>query len=218
MKFPGLEVMVESMDLEKKEKRYCIRGKHAVIICVTVVVCSVAVGLGVGLTRSHTTTTLPPAPTEEPTTPPTPDRGPCLPSTDSNGDWKNFRLPDFVKPVHYDLHLEPDMDEDTYTGTVDIQVEVHKPTRHLWLHIRETFVSAMPRLKMLNSQGNQRAVAVKSCFEYKPQEYVVVEATEELPATGPGEVYVLSLDFQGWLNGSVVGFYRVIYIEEGVTK
>ncbi|XP_041810106.1 glutamyl aminopeptidase [Chelmon rostratus] len=210
--------MVESMDLEKKEKRYCIRGKHAVIICVTVVVCSVAVGLGVGLTRSHTTTTLPPAPTEEPTTPPTPDRGPCLPSTDSNGDWKNFRLPDFVKPVHYDLHLEPDMDEDTYTGTVDIQVEVHKPTRHLWLHIRETFVSAMPRLKMLNSQGNQRAVAVKSCFEYKPQEYVVVEATEELPATGPGEVYVLSLDFQGWLNGSVVGFYRVIYIEEGVTK
>uniref|UniRef100_A0A3Q1ELJ7 Uncharacterized protein n=1 Tax=Acanthochromis polyacanthus TaxID=80966 RepID=A0A3Q1ELJ7_9TELE len=153
-----------------------------------------------------------------PTQPPSPSSGPCAPSADSSGDWKNFRLPSYVNPVHYDLHLEPDLVDDTYSGTVEIQVEVSKPTRHLWLHIRETFVSTMPRLKMLNSQGGQTDVAVKSCFEYKPHEYVVVEATEELPATGPGEVYVLTLDFQGWLNGSVVGFYRVIYTEAGQTK
>ncbi|XP_044022060.1 glutamyl aminopeptidase isoform X2 [Siniperca chuatsi] len=209
--------MVDSMDMEKQQKRYCIRTKHVVIICVMLVVCSLAVGLGVGLSRSDTTTTTP-APTAEPTQPPSPGRGPCTPSTDSSGDWKNFRLPNYVNPVHYDLHLAPDLDDDTYTGTVDVHVEVSKPTRHLWLHIRETFVSAMPRLTMLNSQVDQREVAVKSCFEYKPQQYVVVEATEELPVTGPGEVYVLSLDFQGWLNGSVVGFYRVIYTEERKTK
>nr|XP_046269552.1 glutamyl aminopeptidase isoform X2 [Scatophagus argus] len=218
--------MVESMDLEKQEKRYCIRSKHVVIICVVVVVCSVAVGLGVGLSRSDTTTTtttttttdptLPP--TAEPTQPPPSDRGPCTPSTDSSGDWKNFRLPSYVKPVHYDLHLEPNLDDDTYTGTVDVHVEVSKPTRYLWLHIRETFVSALPRLKMLNGPEGQKEVAVKSCFEYKLHQYVVVEATEELPVTGPGEVYVLSLDFQGWLNGSVVGFYRVIYTEKEETK
>ncbi|XP_036006762.1 glutamyl aminopeptidase isoform X2 [Fundulus heteroclitus] len=212
-----------SMGSDSKEKRYCIRGKHAAIICAAVVVCSLAVGLGVGLTR---TTSSPPAPTAaptaaptgEPTEPPPSDRGPCLPSSDSSGDWKNFRLPDYVKPNHYDLHLEPDLDSDTYTGTVDIQVEVSKPTHHLWLHIRETFVSAMPRLKVQDSQGGQREVGVKRCFEYKSEQYVVVEAVEELPITGPGEMYVLSLDFQGWLNGSVVGFYRVIYTEEGVTK
>lgn len=198
-----MKVMAESMDFEKKEKRYCIRGKHVIIICVVVVVCSVAVGLGVGLSRSDTTT--------EPTQP-------CMSSTDSSGDWKNFRLPDYVNPVHYDLHLEPNMEDDTYTGTVDIHVEVTKPTRHLWLHIRETFVSAMPRLRMQSNEKGQREVAVKSCFEYKLHEYVVVEATEELPVTSPGEVYVLSLDFQGWLNGSVVGFYRVIYTESGKTK
>ncbi|XP_045917883.1 glutamyl aminopeptidase isoform X2 [Micropterus dolomieu] len=158
------------------------------------------------------------APTAEATQPPPPGRGPCMPSTDSSGDWRDFRLPSYVNPVHYDLHLEPDLVEETYTGTVDIHVKVSKPTRHLWLHIRETFVSAMPRLRMLNSQLAQREVAVRSCFEYGPQEYVVVEATEELQVTGPGEEYVLSLDFQGWLNGSVVGFYRVIYTENGVTK
>ncbi|KAI3368051.1 hypothetical protein L3Q82_026874, partial [Scortum barcoo] len=217
-KFSGLEsTMVDSMDLEKQEKRYCIRSKHVVIICVTVAVCSLVVGLGVGLSRPGSTTPSMPDPTAEPTPPPPPGRGPCTPSTDSTGDWRNFRLPSFVNPVHYDLHLEPDMVDDTYTGTVDIQVEVTEPTRYLWLHIRETFVSALPRLKTLNQKG-QREVEVKRCFEYKPQQYVVVEATEELPITGPGELYVLSLDFQGWLNGSVVGFYRVIYTENGVSK
>ncbi|KAG7509920.1 glutamyl aminopeptidase [Solea senegalensis] len=214
--------MVDSMDLEKQQKRYCIRGMHVVIICVTVVVCSLAVGLGVGLSKSDTTTILPtlttPGTTAGPTQPPPLGRGPCKPSTDSNGDWKNFRLPSYVKPIHYDLNLEPDFGDDTYTGTVDIHVEVSKATRHLWLHIRETFVSAVPRLKLLNSEGGQKELQVKHCFEYKPQEYVVVEAAEMLPITAQGEVYVLSLDFQGWLNGSVVGFYRVIYTEEGRTK
>lgn len=213
--------MVDSMDLEQEKRQYCIRGKHVLIICITVVVCSLAVGLGVGLSRSDTTTTTTqstPAPTAEPTQTPQPGRGPCEPSIDSSGDWKNFRLPDYVKPIHYDLLLEPDLVDDTYTGTVDIQVEVSKPIRHLWLHIRETFVRNKPRLKLLDRQGGQKHLSVKSCFEYKPQEYVVVEATEELPVTGPQEVYVLSLDFQGWLNGSLVGFYRVVYTEAGISK
>lgn len=214
----------------EKEKRYCIRTKHVVIICVTVAVCCLVVGLAVGLTREGqtSTTTATPAPTTEPTEPtkpteptepteptkpPVPDRGPCLASTDSSGDWQNFRLPDYVTPVHYDLHLEPNMVDDTYTGTVDVHVKVSKPTRHLWLHIRETFVSDMPRLKK-----GQTQLEVKNCFEYKLHQYVVVEATEELPITGPEEVYVLSLDFQGWLNGSLVGFYRVVYTEDGRTK
>uniref|UniRef100_UPI0037E760AF glutamyl aminopeptidase n=1 Tax=Semicossyphus pulcher TaxID=241346 RepID=UPI0037E760AF len=213
--------MVESMDLEKQEKRYCIRAKHVAIICGLVVVCALAVGLGVGLSGSDTTpapTPSIPEPTAGPTQPPVPGNGPCTPSTDSSGDWKNFRLPEYVKPVHYDLHLEPNLEDDTYTGIVEVHVEVSKVTRHLWLHIRQTFVSALPKLSLQSSEGVHKDVGVKSCFEYKQHEYVVVEASQDLPITGPGEVYVLRLDFQGWLNGSVVGFYRVVYIEDGRQK
>lgn len=213
MKFSGLEVdVVDSMDMEKPQTRYCIRRTHVLVICVMMVVCSLAVGLGVGLSRSGTTTTT------EPTESLPPGRGPCMPSTDSSGEWTGFRLPSYVNPVHYDLHLEPDLVEDTYTGTVSIHVEISRPTRHLWLHIRDTFVSALPRLTKLNHDGGSREMPIKSCFEYKPQQYVVVEATEELPATNLGEVYVLSLDFQGWLNGSLVGFYSVVYTENGVIR
>ncbi|XP_077477502.1 glutamyl aminopeptidase [Stigmatopora argus] len=211
--------MVDNLVLEEDEKRYCIRGKHVLVICAAVVVCSLAVGLGVGLSRPDDAT--PPPATgspPEPTPTPEPAKGPCLPSADSSGPWKNFRLPDYVKPVHYDLLLEPDLDDDTYKGTAQIQVEVSQPTRHLWLHIRETFVSERPKLDFLDGKGVHQNVPIKSCFEYKPQEYVVVEAEEELRPTGPGEVYVLTLDFRGWLNGSLVGFYRVLYTEDGVTK
>uniref|UniRef100_A0A8C8I196 Aminopeptidase n=1 Tax=Oncorhynchus tshawytscha TaxID=74940 RepID=A0A8C8I196_ONCTS len=212
--------MVESMDFEKEEKRYFIRGKHVALICAVVVVSAIAVGLGVGLTRPDSTLA-DPAPTEETPkpTPPPADRGPCKPSNNTDGDWKNFRLPDYVKPVHYDLHLEPDLTTDLYTGSVSVHLEVSRPTRHLWLHIRETFISAVPRLVLKTPQAQREVtVAIKGCFEFKPQEYVVVEAAEELVATKLSEVYILSLDFQGWLNGSLVGFYRVTYTENGAIK
>lgn len=207
------------MEFGKEQKRYCIRRKHAIIICATIIVCALALGLGLGLGLPKTpASTNQDSTTSPPTQPPPADRGPCLPSTEDGGDWKNFRLPDYVKPTHYDLHLHPNMVDDTYTGTVDVHMEVREPTRHLWLHIRETFVSAGPRLKLLKADGEQQELEVKRCFEYRTHQYVVTEAAQELAATKPGEVYVLSLDFQGWLNGSVVGFYRVVYTEGGETK
>ncbi|XP_030213006.1 glutamyl aminopeptidase [Gadus morhua] len=212
--------MMERMDQDEPVKPHCIRGKHVAFICLAVVASAVAVGLGVGLSRPPCSVVDPSAEPPEPTAGPVPppvQRGPCTPSNDSTGGWGDFRLPDYVKPVHYDLHLLPDLITDVYQGSVAIHLEVSRPTRHLWLHIRETFVTAVPRLQLV-TQGGQKEVGVKACFEYKPQEYVVVEATEELPATGPGEMYILSLDFRGWLNGSVVGFYRVIYTEDGIVK
>lgn len=207
---------MESLDFEKKEKRYFIRGKHAAIICAVVVVTGVAVGLGVGL--SQKTSSSEDGTKPSPSTPPPPaDRGPCKPSNNTNGGWNNFRLPDHIVPVHYDLHLEPDLNTDTYTGSVSIHLSLTQPSSHLWLHIRETFVTAVPTLQRKGPSG-LTAVGVNECFEYKPQEYVVVEASEQLSVTGTDESYVLTLHFQGWLNGSLVGFYRTTYMENGVLK
>ncbi|XP_048855512.1 glutamyl aminopeptidase-like [Brienomyrus brachyistius] len=197
----------------KTPKQYCMRGKHVAIICAVVVVLAVTVGLAVGLTSSCSAS-------EEgrPTLPPNPEeRGPCRASNDTSGNWTNFRLPSYVIPEHYDLHMEPDLEVDTYTGTVSVSVRITSPTRYLWLHIRETFVRSPPRLQKTSPSG-QSDVALRGCFQFKPQEYVVVEAADELPVTRPGEYYVLTLDFQGWLNGSLVGFYKTTYQENGVTK
>ncbi|XP_039920765.1 glutamyl aminopeptidase isoform X2 [Hirundo rustica] len=210
---------MEGMDFEdEKSKRYCMKTKHVAIICGVVVVVGLAVGLGVGLSRPK-----PPKATEQPTTdqtttteqpPPPVDLGPCPSKDDENGDWRDFRLPTYVKPVHYDLEIKPEMEKDTYSGTVNIFIALEKPTNALWLHLRETKVTEIPTLR--KSSGQQ--IALNDCFEYNPQEYIVMKAATELPVTDESDPYVLTLKFQGWLNGSLVGFYRTTYTESGQIK
>ncbi|CAO2600035.1 Glutamyl aminopeptidase [Lemmus lemmus] len=206
------------MNLEEEEpsKRYCIRGKHVAIICGVVVAVGLIVGLSVGLTRSgdcsgdsgQDTTA---APTS---TLPPPEQDICPASEDVSGQWTNFRLPNFIKPVHYDLEVKPLMEEDRYTGTVTISISLSSPTYYLWLHIRETKITKQPEL--VKPSGEK--VPIRRCFEYKQQEYVVVQAEEELAATSGDSVYLLTLEFAGWLNGSLVGFYRTTYTEKGQVK
>ncbi|NXH18874.1 AMPE aminopeptidase, partial [Bucco capensis] len=198
------------MDFEdKKAKRYCMKTKHVAIICGVVIVVGLAVGLGVGLTRQTSEGT------DQPTDPPpTVDLGPCPPKNDESGDWRDFRLPTYVKPVHYDLEVKPEMDIDIYTGTVSILIALETPTNYLWLHLRETKITEMPTLQ--RPSGEQ--MALNDCFEYKPQEYIVMKAEAELPVTDAAHPYILTLKFQGWLNGSLVGFYRTTYTENDQIK
>lgn len=201
---------------EQPSKKYCIRGKHVAIICAAVVAVGLIVGLSVGLTRKCDSSgdTGGQETTPAPSNPPPTGSTVCPDSEDESGQWKNFRLPDFIQPVHYDLELKTLMEEDRYTGTVTISVNLTKPSRHLWLHIRETKITKMPELR--SPSGKQ--VPLQRCFEYKKQEYLVVQAEEELAATTGDSVYLLTMEFAGWLNGSLVGFYKTTYTEKGQVK
>uniref|UniRef100_A0A8D2E287 Aminopeptidase n=1 Tax=Sciurus vulgaris TaxID=55149 RepID=A0A8D2E287_SCIVU len=209
---------------EESSKRYCIQTKHVAIICAVVVGVGLIVGLSVGLTRSCDSTDdtgqgTAPAPSyvpppAGPSDLPPQDQGVCPASEDESGDWKHFRLPDTINPVHYDLEVKPMLDEDTYTGRVNISINVSVSTRHLWLHLRETWITRLPELR--KPSGEQ--VQVRRCFEYKKQEYVVVEAEEGLAPVGDSGLYLLTLEFAGWLNGSLVGFYKTTYTENGQVK
>ncbi|XP_072192053.1 glutamyl aminopeptidase isoform X2 [Excalfactoria chinensis] len=203
------------MDFEdKKSKKYCIKTKHVAIICGVVAVVGLAVGLGVGLSKPQPSPESADQPDQPTTSPPTVDAGPCPAKSDDSGDWRNFRLPTYVKPIHYDLEVKPEMETDIYTGTVNISIALGQSTSHLWLHLRETKITEMPTLR--KSSGQQ--IALTDCFEYEAQEYIVMKAEAELTVTDESDPYILTLKFQGWLNGSLVGFYRTTYTENGETK
>ncbi|XP_010951987.2 glutamyl aminopeptidase [Camelus bactrianus] len=210
------------MNFEEGEssKRYCIKTKHVAIICAVVVAVGLIVGLSVGLTRSCDSTdggqgtTQPPSHLPSTPSPPQDQEEVCPASEDESGGWKDFRLPDFINPVHYDLEVKPLLEEDKYTGSVHISINVSSPTQHLWLHIRETRITQLPVLR--RHSGEQ--VQVRRCFEYKKQEYVVVEAEGELAPSSAEGLYHLTMEFAGSLNGSLVGFYRTTYVEKGQVK
>lgn len=200
---------------EKKTKKYCISGKYVAVICGVVVAVALAVGLGVGLTRpepckvSEVTTKPPNIPTSTPV-----DMGPCPPS-DATGEWDSFRLSASISPEHYDLEIEPDMEGGTYTGTVTIHIKAQEDTQYLRLHIRELSITEKPRLQIQSGTSSPQDISLSRCFEYKKQEYLVVEASQTLQATNGQQVYLLILKFKGSLDGSLVGFYRTSYTENG---
>uniref|UniRef100_A0A8C3SSD0 Aminopeptidase n=1 Tax=Chelydra serpentina TaxID=8475 RepID=A0A8C3SSD0_CHESE len=203
------------MDFEdKKSKRYCMKKKHVAIICAVVAAVGLAVGLGVGLSRPEPCQ--PSGGTEQPatTTPGKVETLHCPPKNDASGDWTNFRLPTYINPEHYELEIKPEMDADIYTGTVNISIKLDKPTKYLWLHLRATKITEMPTLRKASGQQ----IALTECFEYEQHEYLVMVANEMLSDTTANDTYLLTLKFQGWLNGSLVGFYRTTYTENGETK
>ncbi|XP_072261800.1 glutamyl aminopeptidase [Pyxicephalus adspersus] len=234
---------IESMSLDDNggSKKYCIQGKHVAMIVGAVVVVGLAVGLGVGLTYPEPCKSTNGDVTTKPSAIPTTSSAttssattssattssattaasgsePCPVKDDSSGEWKNFRLPSHIRPLHYDLEIQPEMEKDTYTGTVTIWLKLTSQDKYLWLHIRETKISGQPRLRNRNDQEIQ----LIQCFEYKPQEYIVLEATQQLPPNSDDDnlddTYRLTLQFAGQLNGSLVGFYRTTYEENGKTK
>ncbi|NXC12605.1 AMPE aminopeptidase, partial [Corythaeola cristata] len=198
---------------DKKPKRYCMKTKHVAIICGVIILVGLAVGLGIGLSQPKSQQSS--AETDEPTdSPSTVDSSPCPSKDDETGDWINFRLPTYINPVHYDLEIQPEMESDIYTGTVNISITLERSTNYLWLHLRETEITEMPTLQ--KSSGQQ--ITLSDCFGYDAQEYLVIEAEEELSVTDESDPYILTLKFQGWLNSSLVGFYRTTYTENGETK
>ncbi|XP_055972617.1 glutamyl aminopeptidase [Sorex fumeus] len=183
----------------------CIQGKHVAIICGVVVAVGLIVGLSVGLTRNSDYGSGP----DNPTTDAPQVVGVCPPKVEQ-GPWQEFRLPKSVLPSHYDLEVQPQLQEDTYTGTVSIALQVLTTMDAVWLHLRETSIMKLPELR--GPTGEQ--VQVRGCFEYREQEYLVVQPTAPLSPNN----YTLTLSFAGRLNGSLVGFYRTTYVENGQTK
>ncbi|KAK0933541.1 Aminopeptidase 2 mitochondrial [Friedmanniomyces endolithicus] len=112
-------------------------------------------------------------------------------------------LPKNVKPTHYDLTLEPNLETFKYNGTVTIDLDVKEDTKSISLNtfeidIQETkitsgedVISSSPKLSY-----NEDAQATKIEFE------------QTIPAGSKAKLF---LKFTGTLNDSMAGFYRSSY-------
>lgn len=116
-------------------------------------------------------------------------------------------LPTNVKPLHYDLVLEPLFDTFTFDGTVAIEVQVNEKTDFIELNCLEIEIHeasicdiSIPKEKITFNEDQQ---SVRFVF-----------ADNLLPGT----VATLKIKFTGELNNKMAGFYRSSYQEDGKTK
>ena len=107
--------------------------------------------------------------------------------------YNDLRLPDWVIPLHYDLNITTRLDLYTFNGSVQISLEVTRPTKFIVFHAvglldLQVFIQGKEYLPMVN----------------KKREYVVVYLEKELEI-GLASLYIR---FKGLLSDSLRGYYR----------
>ncbi|KAG9262956.1 endoplasmic reticulum aminopeptidase 1 [Astyanax mexicanus] len=113
----------------------------------------------------------------------------------------SMRLPDSVKPLHYDLLIHPNLTSLSFSGAVQIQLDVLQETRHIFLHSKSLEIS---RALLLGSRY-QHLLQVQ---ESEAFEQIALSYENFTFSTG---LYVIRLEFSANLSESFHGFYKGTY-------
>jgi aminopeptidase N len=106
------------------------------------------------------------------------------------------RLPQTVRPEHYDIALTPDLKSATYTGKESIDVVLEEPSAAITLNAIEiTFKSVKV------TSGGKEQTATVALDNDKQQ------ATLTVPDKLPAGKATIAIEFTGMLNNELRGFY-----------
>ncbi|MCJ1306481.1 Aminopeptidase 2 mitochondrial [Agyrium rufum] len=109
-------------------------------------------------------------------------------------------LPSHVKPVHYDLTLEPNFKGFTYDGTVVIDLDVKEDTSSISLNTLEIDITSTK----VTSDGSEVSSSPKISYNANDQ-VCTISFDQSLKA---GTKAQLTQVFKGTLNDQMAGFYR----------
>ncbi|KAF1943430.1 hypothetical protein EJ02DRAFT_421276 [Clathrospora elynae] len=119
-------------------------------------------------------------------------------------------LPANVKPMHYDLTLEPDFENFTYEGTVTIDLDVVDDTTSISLNTNELTIHSTKV-----TAGEQVITESPEISTDKDAQTTTVSFAQTLPG---GSKAKLTMAFAGILNDNMAGFYRSSFkAEDGST-
>uniref|UniRef100_A0A3P8U1K9 Aminopeptidase n=1 Tax=Amphiprion percula TaxID=161767 RepID=A0A3P8U1K9_AMPPE len=126
----------------------------------------------------------------------------------TNGElfpWAQLRLPYSIHPISYDLTLNPNLDDMTFTGQTVINMTVRHNTKRIVLHGANLNIT---KATFKLGDGEVKDVTV---LEYKPRQQLAVKFSEELKA---GQYCVLTLDYSATLSHTYDGFYNSSYTDK----
>lgn len=138
--------------------------------------------------------------------------------TCNESEFKSYtRLPRNIKPLNYALRFQPDFTTDTdpipFYGSMNLTFTVLQPTENITLNALKLNIDKST-ISVTDSNGVRMDIQDS---EYKPGEnFYVISLRSELVVDGK---YTLTIDsFEGILNKKHLGFYRVLYNEDGDEK
>ncbi|XP_029162422.1 puromycin-sensitive aminopeptidase-like protein [Nylanderia fulva] len=122
----------------------------------------------------------------------------------------NYRLPDIVTPVYYNIKLIPyiEVDNFTFDGEISANITIRRTTSDLSLHALELIIDEAAT-SLFDNEG----------IDHKPATYNYNNITQILVLNFNDELlpgnYTLKMNYVGILNDDLQGFFRTSYIEKG---
>ncbi|XP_030370374.1 uncharacterized protein LOC115620994 [Scaptodrosophila lebanonensis] len=124
----------------------------------------------------------------------------------------DYRLPDTLTPINYDLYLHPNIETENFSGEETITIAVNKSTDKIILHSLN--LEILDISATYTDDGNNIPIKGKSLDSVR--EFLIIELTEDLI---PDRNIKLVLSFEGSMGGKIVGLYSSSYLKaDGVEK
>uniref|UniRef100_A0A1B0AGP0 glutamyl aminopeptidase n=1 Tax=Glossina pallidipes TaxID=7398 RepID=A0A1B0AGP0_GLOPL len=124
------------------------------------------------------------------------------------------RLPREIKPRHYQLRLQPDLANRTFSGNVTINLEVLKPISFIPVHAKYLKVDTEQVWQLDETNTPLRKIDPVLTFSHPDCEYWVTEFSEPLQVGN----YSLLLTFNGSTAYRIVGLYQSSYWDKARSK
>lgn len=119
------------------------------------------------------------------------------------------RLPTALKPSHYILRLQPFINGNlSIHGSVDITINVVAKTNRVVINLVD-IITKNETVTLVNLNDSSSVNVVQQTYDPKLQMYTALLSEEMVP----GKSYLFHMDFEGYLNDILVGFYRSVYTD-----
>ncbi|XP_055679682.1 aminopeptidase N-like isoform X1 [Lutzomyia longipalpis] len=120
----------------------------------------------------------------------------------------DFLLPTALKPLHYDLKIQPFFESKNFTfdGDVAVTVEVLEECKNITLH---SYALKIPEKEIrITENGTDKEIGVTGTSYVEMQHFFVIKTSAMLQK---GKLYRVHMKFEGILNEDMQGFYRSSY-------
>ncbi|XP_062469736.1 thyrotropin-releasing hormone-degrading ectoenzyme [Pezoporus occidentalis] len=122
--------------------------------------------------------------------------------------WTRPRLPRHLRPLHYNLMLSAFMENFTFSGEVNVQLEVLNASRYIVLHAHRMHIEAVRVAEDKLAGG----VRVDRSFFYPQTQVFVVVLNRSLEVQ---KSYNLKIIYNALIENELLGFFRSSYVLHG---
>nr|XP_027218923.1 aminopeptidase N-like [Penaeus vannamei] len=123
----------------------------------------------------------------------------------------DVRLPTALRPLHYLIKLQPFINGNfSILGYMEVEMEVLEPTSNITLHIAD-IITHNDTVTVAASGDSGPSIRIKRHQYDHDRQFYIAQLDQQLEKN---KKYVLSMEFLGYLNDQLRGFYRSTYKDE----